>query len=112
MKHFVKAMDQTSTALRYLHKTFPRLSKAKSKERVFVDPQIHFLHSHLDFFSDNCGRPYDIISDEHGECFCKYIATMEQRYNGKWSTTMLADYYCWTLLRCSRTAVQETDEEI
>jgi len=34
---------------------FPRLSKAKSKERVFVNPQIHFLHSHLDLFSDNCG---------------------------------------------------------
>jgi len=39
------------------------------------------------------------------------IATTEQRYNGKWSTTMLADY-CWTLQRCSRTAVQETGEEI
>jgi len=57
----------------------------------------HFLESHLDFFSDNCG----MVSDEHSECFCKYIATMEQRYNGKWSTSMLADYYCWTLQRCS-----------
>src|SRR6218665_1746883 len=109
MKNFVKAMDRTSPDFRYLHETFPRLSKAKSKERVCVDPQIHFLHSHLDFFSDNCGM---VISDEHDERFSKYIATVEQRYIGKWFTTMLADYYCWTLQRCSRTAVQETGEEI
>jgi len=38
MKNFVKTMDRTSPAFRYLHVTFPRLSKAKSKERVFVDP--------------------------------------------------------------------------
>ena len=56
--------------------------------------KIHFLHSHLDFFSDNCG----MVSDEHGERFHRDIATMEQRYQGKWSTTMLADY-CWTLPR-------------
>jgi len=51
MKNFVKAMDRTSPAFRYLHETFPRLSNAKSKERIFVDIQIHFLHSHMDFFS-------------------------------------------------------------
>ena len=34
MKNFVKAMDRTSSAFRYLHETFPWLSKAKSKERV------------------------------------------------------------------------------
>src|SRR6218665_1009145 len=45
---------------------------------------------------------YGIISDGHDERFCKdrSIAIMEQRYNGKWSTTILADYYCWTLQRC------------
>ena len=56
--------------------------------------KIHFLHSHLDFFPDNCGD----FSDEHGERFHQDIATIEKRYQGKWSTTMLADY-CWTLSR-------------
>jgi hypothetical protein len=50
-------------------------------------------HSHLDFFPDNCG----IVSDEHGERFHQEIATMEKRYQGKWSTSMLADC-CYTLL--------------
>lgn len=56
--------------------------------------KIHFLDSHLDFFPDNCGQ----VSDEHGERFHQDIATMEQRYQGKWSTSMLADY-CWTISR-------------
>jgi len=50
--------------------------------------KIHMLHSHLDFFLDNC----TMVSDEHGEHFHQEIATMEKRYQGKWSTTMLADY--------------------
>lgn len=54
----------------------------------------HFLHFHLDFFPDNCG----LVSEGHGELFHQYIATMEHRYRGKWSTTMLA-HYCWTLPR-------------
>jgi hypothetical protein len=56
--------------------------------------KIHLLHSHLDFFPDNCG----MVSDEHGERFHQEIATMEKRYQGKWSTAMLADY-CWTIIR-------------
>ena len=84
MKNFVKAMDRTSPVFRYLHETLPRLSKAKSKEKVFVEPQIHFLHSHLDFFSDNCGMN---ISDEHDERFCKYIATMKNGPLQCWLTT-------------------------
>ena len=59
-----------------------------------VPLKIHMLHSHLDFFPDNCG----MVSDEHGERFHQEIATMEKRYQGKWSTSMLADY-CWTLVR-------------
>jgi hypothetical protein len=59
--------------------------------------KIHLLHSHLDFFLDNC----DIVSDEHGEHFHQEIATMEKRYQGKCSTSMLADY-CWTLTRNAR----------
>jgi len=56
--------------------------------------KIHMLHSHLDFFPDNCS----MVSDEHGERFHQEIATMEKGYQGKWSTSMLADY-CWTLAR-------------
>jgi len=55
---------------------------------------IHILYSHLDFFPDNCG----MVSDEHGERFHQENATMEKRYQEKWSTSMLADY-CWTLVR-------------
>jgi hypothetical protein len=54
--------------------------------------KIHVLQSHLDFFPNNCG----MFSDEHGERFCQEIPTMEKRDQGKWSTSMLADY-CWTL---------------
>jgi hypothetical protein len=56
--------------------------------------KIHVLHSLLDCFPDNCG----MVSDEHGERFHQEIATTEKRYQGKWSTSMLADY-CWTLAR-------------
>jgi hypothetical protein len=56
--------------------------------------KIHILHSHLDFFPDNCR----MVSDQHGECFHQEIATMEKQYRGNWSTSMLADY-CWTLAR-------------
>jgi hypothetical protein len=56
--------------------------------------KIHMLHSHLDFFPDDCG----MVSDEHSECFHREIATMEKKCQGRWSTSMLADY-CWTLAR-------------
>jgi hypothetical protein len=58
--------------------------------------KIHFLHSHLDFPAENCGA----LSDEHGERFQCDIAAMEKRYQGKWSSSMLADYY-WTVRRDS-----------
>jgi len=50
--------------------------------------KIHFLHSHLNFFRLNCGA----VTDEHGERFHQDIAAMEKRYQGKWSSSMLADY--------------------
>jgi len=54
--------------------------------------KIHFLHSHLDFFPENCGA----VSGEYRERFHQDISSMEKRYQGKWNSTMLADY-CWTL---------------
>jgi len=59
--------------------------------------KIHFLHSHLDFFPENC----DAVSDEHGERFHQDISSMEKRYQGKWNCAILADY-CWTLARDAR----------
>jgi len=41
--------------------------------------KIHFLHSHLDFFPENCG----VVSDENGERFHQDISSMEKRYQGK-----------------------------
>jgi len=43
MKNFVKAMDQTGSAFKYLAEKFPRLREAKIKEGVFVGPQIRKL---------------------------------------------------------------------
>ena len=121
MKNLVKVMNQEKAAFTYLWEKFPRLSEAKSKEGIFIGPQIrdlikeeyfdkllqgderaawdrfksavkgilanrraqnyeelvsnllytyqklgcnkllkiHFLHSHLDFFPDNCGALSD-----------------------------------------------------
>lgn len=56
--------------------------------------KVHFLHSHLDYFPENCGA----VSDEHGERFHQDIQNMEKRYQGKWTSAMLADY-CWTCIR-------------
>ena len=56
--------------------------------------KIHFLDSHLDFFTENLGE----ISDEHGERFHQVIMDKEKRYQGKWTSSMLAEY-CWTLKR-------------
>lgn len=56
--------------------------------------KIHILDSHLDFLPQNMGD----VSDEHGERFHQDIASMERRYQGKWSPAMLADY-CWSLRR-------------
>jgi hypothetical protein len=54
-----------------------------------VSLKIHFLHSHLDFFSENCGA----VSDKHGEHFHQDISSIEKRYQGKLNCIMLADYY-------------------
>ena len=56
--------------------------------------KIHFLESHLDFFPENL----DEVSDENGERFHQDILAMEKRYQGKSTSSMLADY-CWTLKR-------------
>jgi len=57
--------------------------------------KIHFLESHLDFSPENLGE----VSDENGERFHHQdILAMKKRYQGKWASSMLADY-CWKLKR-------------
>ncbi|GBM62821.1 hypothetical protein AVEN_212165-1 [Araneus ventricosus] len=54
--------------------------------------KIHFLDSHLNFFTDNCGQ----LNDEHGKGFRQDIANMEKWYQGNWSMA------CWlTIVGCS-----------
>ena len=48
--------------------------------------KIHFLGSHLDFFPEMLGE----VSDEHGERFHQDFMTTENRYQGKWTSRMLA----------------------
>jgi len=56
--------------------------------------KIDFLESNLDFFPENLGE----VSGEHGERFHQDILATEKRYQGKWTSSMLADC-CWTLKR-------------
>ena len=52
--------------------------------------KIHFLHSYLDLFPSNMGD----ISNENGERFHQKIKKMENRYQGKVTEHMKANY-CW-----------------
>lgn len=56
--------------------------------------KVHFLHSHLSEFPTNCGA----VSDEQGERFHQDLKVIEQRYQGRWDDSMMADY-CWTIKR-------------
>ena len=59
-----------------------------------VSIKVHYLHSHLDHFPKNLGD----LSEKQGERFHQAIRIMEERYQGRGDTTMLADY-CWSLQR-------------
>ena len=50
--------------------------------------KIPFLESHLYIFPENLGE----VSDEHGERFHQDILAMEKRYQGKLTSSMMADY--------------------
>ncbi|ESO10180.1 hypothetical protein HELRODRAFT_168052 [Helobdella robusta] len=57
--------------------------------RCNMSLKIHFLHSHLDFFS-----LYGAVSDKHRERSHQNISVMEKRYQGRLKEAMLADYCC------------------
>jgi hypothetical protein len=46
------------------------------------------------YFQEN----FSEVCDEHCEKFHQYITAREKRYQGKWTSRMLADYR-WTLKR-------------
>lgn len=73
-----------------------RLLKAFQNLGCLMSVKVHFLHSHIDYFPQNLGD----YSEEQGERFHQDIKVMEQRYQGKWNATMMADY-CWNLKRDS-----------
>jgi len=56
--------------------------------------KVHYLHSHLDSFHENLGD----FSEEQGERFHHDIYVMDDRYQGRWTMHMVADY-CWCLQR-------------
>ena len=56
--------------------------------------KFYYLLSHLDYFPENLGD----VSKEQDERFHQDIRTIEERYQGRWDSHMMADY-CWTLIR-------------
>jgi hypothetical protein len=55
--------------------------------------KVHFLDSNSDLFPKNLGK----LSDEQGD-FHQDIFTTENRYQGIWIPSILANY-CWTIRR-------------
>jgi len=72
---------------------FARTYKEITKQRI-ISLKVHFLESHLNLFPEYLGE----VSDEHGERFHQDNMATEKLYQGKWTSSMLADY-CWTLKR-------------
>ena len=56
--------------------------------------KVHFLHSHLDRFPENCSD----VCDEQGERFHQDIKVMEERYQRRWDIRMMTD---WSIKRDS-----------
>ena len=52
--------------------------------------KVLFLYCLLDLFLENLRT----LNDEHGERFHKDISTMERRYQGEWTPSILVDYCC------------------
>ncbi len=77
-------------------KTVDELLENLHKLGARMSIKMHFLHSHLDYFPENCGD----YSEEQGERFHQDISIMEERYQGRWDVNFLADY-CWCLKRDS-----------
>ena len=56
------------------------------------EPQSLLFILPLDRFPENLGN----LSEQQGERLHQNITVMEERYQGRWDTHMIADY-CWNL---------------
>ena len=56
--------------------------------------KVQFFFYHLEQFPANLGD----VNDERGERFHQNIMVLEECYQGRWDTHMMADY-CWSLKR-------------
>jgi hypothetical protein len=65
MKNFIKAMDQTGPAFRYLTKKLPGIGAAKMKVVVFIDPQIRNLFGDEQFNHILSGNEKGAWNDFH-----------------------------------------------
>ncbi|GBM57648.1 hypothetical protein AVEN_52267-1 [Araneus ventricosus] len=54
--------------------------------------KVHFLHSHIDCFTENLGA----YNEEQSDRFHQDVRNIEKRYQGRWVVSMLDDY-CWIL---------------
>ena len=75
-----------------------KLLKSLQNIGANMNIKVHFIHSHLDKFPDNCGN----VSDEQ-EQFHQDIQTMEEHYQGWWDCCMTekdnnADIWKYNLL--------------
>jgi hypothetical protein len=77
--------------------------------KVFSDNYVSLVNEMLYHFQKlGCTRNMSIkviileqsgdLNEEQGELFHQEIKTMEERYQGKWDTYIMADY-CWGLMR-------------
>ena len=85
--HLCQLPRISTKADNYIHLVNGMLEKFK-RLNVHMSIKIHFLFSHLDRFPENLGA----VSDEQGERFRQDINVIEQRYQGRWDTHMMADY--------------------
>ncbi|GAB0095964.1 hypothetical protein DMENIID0001_114070 [Sergentomyia squamirostris] len=74
------------------NKIFDELLDSYKEMNVNHSLKIHVLRYHLDCFPSNCGD----FSDEHGERFHQMLRNYEERFQGKATIDMLAEYF-WSI---------------
>jgi hypothetical protein len=84
LKNVTKSFLGNHKAENY-HETGSDLLTAYKAMGCNMSLKVHFLGSHLDFFSENLGA----VSDEHGERFHQDISNMEKWYQGSGASV------CW-----------------
>ena len=82
---FLKISSQIQ--INVLHQGVAELLVAYKEIGCCISLEMHFLHSHLEFFPENLGA----VGDEQGEKFCQDIHSMEKRYKGVWTEGMMGD---------------------